>query len=802
MLVGATIAQRRRSGIHRVTLETARALAGAADLDLVRYDPLEGRLRFVDAFELDQLFGPGAWPQGVRLNPHARRVGRPFREQIERPDQAWLIVPEVATCEADSAEILSRVITSCREIGVRTAAIFYDLIPIRNAAYASHAALHEAYVHELLRCDLIVPISRHSAEDLAALWRERGVAPTPPMTPVLLPDAGFSLRSTAGEHDPSGATPSIALVGTVEPRKRQVAFLQAMAAARACSPEAARRDVVVIGSLHPDVAEAFNALRVRHRWIRYLDYVDDAIVEHAFRAADFTAFASDDEGYGLPISESLALGTPCLCADFGSMAEIAAGGGCLAVDVRDASALEAAIVRLCEEPALRQRLRAEIAVRPFQSWADYAGALLQALAAVPRPGLDASVEVARQEGGAAELLRDETFEASARADVLVFEEPSIRQAFLAEAARRCWPELLPPRQPVGDLDTRAEVDDLRRARSERTRIAEVERAYAMSRAAIPKAVAVRPVFLRLLISTFNRRDFVSANVRWLLKEIIGPAAGEVDLVVVDGGSTDGTLRALRDIADPRVRIVSSPVNVGMLGGWREASHLMGAEYVWVIGDDDFIRPEGLRAILAGLRAHPGVPFAFTNLSVYHRAALRAGDRPADLIAESRPVAEPTAADGLMSVRQAGEQTDNLFTAIYTIVWRADIWAAAYDHAFDQPAFSDLVEAIPCTDLILRRFAECDAFWRGDPAIAGNAHNSWSHWRPRWHGVVMPMAFALAREAGMDRVKLQAWADLHLKLFREALEIARERKVDPGLEPAQLALAHILFRTDVAPEIVA
>ena len=82
---------------------------------------------------------------------------------------------------------------------------------------------------------------------------------------------------------------------------------------------------------------------------------------------------------------------------------------------------------------------------------------------------------------------------------------------------------------------------------------------------------------------------------------------------------------------------------------------------------------------------------------------------------------------------------------------------------------------------------------------GNAHNSWSRWRPRWHGVVMPMAFALARDVGVDRSLLQGWADMHLELFREAMRIAADRELDPGLEPGQLGLAHLMLRTDLAPE---
>ena len=801
MLVGSTISQRRRSGIHRVALETARALAGLADFDLVRYDGLEGRLRFVDACELDQLFGPGAWPSGVRLQPQARQVGRPFREQLDRPGETWLLVPEVVWHEANGSEVLGRLITSCRDIGVRTACIFYDLIPMKNTVYAGGAALHEAYVNELVRCDLIIPISRHSGLELADLWRERGLEPVPPIVPQLLPDGGF----TAGGGDLADATcegerptPTIALFGTVEPRKRQVEFLQAMVAGRARSSALARYEVVVIGSLHPYVADAFNALRARHGWIRYLDYADDEVLRDTIRQAEFTAFASDDEGYGLPISESLALGTPCLCANFGAMAEIAAGGGCVAVDVCDAAALEAAAVDLAEQPERLRSLRAEIAARRFQGWDDYGRGLLAAMDSVAPPETPRPVDVARV--GQVSALDAVSFAATARADVLALDDPSQRDVLVAEAVRRGWPELLPAWAAPGDLGPAA--NRVAAERAERERIAMVERVYAKARSASSAGPLTRPVFLRILISTYNRRDFVCANVRWLLQEVVGPASEDVDLVVVDGGSTDGTVRALQDIAHPRFTLVRSPVNVGMLAAWREASHALGAEYIWVIGDDDYLRPEGFRALLAGLRAHPGLPLAFTNISVYHRAELGPQDRVRDLIAEAAPIATGAAPDGLMSVREAAEQTDNLFTAIYAIVWRPDVLAAAYDHAFDQSPFSDLIEAIPCTEMILGRFGACDAFWRGEPAIAANAHNSWSRWRPRWHGVVMPLAFALAREAGVDRVKLQTWADMHLKLFREAMEIAREKALDPGLTPSQLELAQLMLRTDLAPEIAA
>jgi glycosyltransferase involved in cell wall biosynthesis len=643
MLLGDTISRYRRTGIHRVTIETARGLAGQVELDFVRWDYTEGRLRFLDVEELNSLFGAGDWPKGVKVHPNARNVGRPFREHLGDPTATWLLVPEVGWHEDHGVETLARAIAHCQEWGGRSAFIFYDLIPIINPVYGGGAEAHEAYLAELTRADLIVPISKESGNVLGTFWAERGIEPHPPIVPLLLPDSGFGERRPENAALAIGRT--IVLLGTVEPRKRQVEFLKAMENARARSAEVAQWNVVVIGSLHYHVANEFNALVRRHGWLTHLDYVTDADVERRIRSAGFTVFASDEEGYGLPISESLAFGTPCVCANHGSMAEIAAGGGCLTVDVRSAAALEQAVIELCENPATLDRLREDIARRAFRTWPDYGRQLVSLLSAA-----DGEVEAAEVlvEKAPSDLADDAgVFERMAKADIVVFADSEDRAAFIEEAQRRRWPALLPTRLLDGEPGDAIAV--LAKQRYARGKLAASEQIYAKARQAIPTNFKTRSVFLRVLISTFNRRDFVVLNVKWILKSILSLAAFPVELVVVDGGSSDGTVDALFTIGDSRLRIVECPANVGMLGGFREAAKLPGAEYIWLVGDDDFIRPDGFRAIMHGLRANLGVGFAFTNFSVYHRAALNPIDMAYSLIMESTPVAQNVAPSGILKV---------------------------------------------------------------------------------------------------------------------------------------------------------
>jgi glycosyltransferase involved in cell wall biosynthesis len=789
MLVGDSIARRRRTGIHRVTIETARGLAGEANFDLVRWDYLEGRLRFLDASELDRMFGPGAWPEGLSPRLEARRVGRPFREQLPDPQNAWLLIPEVGWHEENGVETLARAQAHVHAWGGRAAFIFYDLIPITNPAYAGGAALHEAYLRELAKADLIVPISTASGEELTRLWAERGTEPPPPITPLLLPDGGFGKPSIQPDDRPIKR--QVVLAGTIEPRKRQVEFLKAMERARQRSAAVAAWDAVAVGSVHGGVHEAFGELVRGNSWLTHLDYADDAELRRLMTEAGFTAFVSDHEGYGLPIAESLAFGSPCLCAGFGSMGEIAAGGGCLTVDVRDPAALEAAIVELCERPETIRRLRGEIRARRFQTWTDYGRALVALMAGAARPPLDVPPPAVAPPAKGIPKLDDAAFSALAAADVVAFRDEAARNAFIAEAAARQWPALLPSRLPVGTgLAEAAEIAAAKAVRAETDRR---ERMYRSVSASARDNGVSRKIFLRVLISTFNRRDFCVANAKWILQKVLNATDLPVELVVADGGSTDGTVEELLKIRDGRLKIIESPVNVGMLGGLREAAREPGAEYVWLVGDDDFIQPKGFVDILGALQARRGVPFAFTNFSVYHRQALRPADMVQSLVVESVPVAAQVAPSGWLKVRQAAEQTDNLFTAIYTIVWRADLLSAAYEHAFDGPAFQDLTHAIPCTEYILGQYGECDAYWHSGMGVLGNAHNSWSRHRPRWHGAIMPMAFALARDAGVDPRRLQTWADMHLNLLNEALGIAADAGSAAPLRPRDLALAQCTFR---------
>jgi glycosyltransferase involved in cell wall biosynthesis len=110
------------------------------------------------------------------------------------------------------------------------------------------------------------------------------------------------------------------------------------------------------------------AIRTRAGVVKRLGWVDDALLAALYRRALALAFPSLYEGFGLPILEAMAFGTPVLTSNYGAMAEVAADAAAL-VDPRDVEAIREGLTRLASDGAWRAELheRSLKRVRDF-SW--------------------------------------------------------------------------------------------------------------------------------------------------------------------------------------------------------------------------------------------------------------------------------------------------------------------------------------------------------------------------------------------------------------------------------------------------
>jgi glycosyltransferase involved in cell wall biosynthesis len=115
--------------------------------------------------------------------------------------------------------------------------------------------------------------------------------------------------------------------------------------------------VVMTGSATPDLHATIVRLGIVENVV-FLGFVPDHRLPSLYRGATFTAFISLYEGFGLPIVESMAVGTPVITSNVSSMPEIAAGAATI-VSPRDLDEIVDAMDTIVADHAFRADLIAK-----------------------------------------------------------------------------------------------------------------------------------------------------------------------------------------------------------------------------------------------------------------------------------------------------------------------------------------------------------------------------------------------------------------------------------------------------------
>lgn len=205
--------------------------------------------------------------------------------------------------------------------------------------------------------DLLITPSRFTADELVELYpatqgRVRVVpeAVLPVYRPVGDPAA---MRAVLKRH--GLARPYLLFVGTLEPRKNLVRLLAAYERLVAGGQDGF--DLVLAGGTGwkaGPIEEALSHSAAQGR-VRRLGYVPGPELPALYQGAWALAYPSLYEGFGLPVLESLACGTPVVTSAAASLPEVG-GDAALYVDPQDEDELLDALERITGQPGLRDDL--------------------------------------------------------------------------------------------------------------------------------------------------------------------------------------------------------------------------------------------------------------------------------------------------------------------------------------------------------------------------------------------------------------------------------------------------------------
>lgn len=104
----------------------------------------------------------------------------------------------------------------------------------------------------------------------------------------------------------------------------------------------------------------------------------------------------------------------------------------------------------------------------------------------------------------------------------------------------------------------------------------------------------------VVIPVYNGLAHLPATVDAVLSQDVA----DLEVVLSDGGSTDGSLQYLRDIDDPRVRLIQQPTGTSAAGNWTAACTAATGSMIKLVCQDDVLGPGVLARQVAQLEESP------------------------------------------------------------------------------------------------------------------------------------------------------------------------------------------------------
>jgi glycosyltransferase involved in cell wall biosynthesis len=266
--------------------------------------------------------------------------------------------------------------------------IGFDCVPMTTAETTA-LGVSEAFATNLAavrHMDKISTISAAAGVEYAG-WRkmlssigQKGPEISVDLLPSEVPESDPADLDAARERWVRPGVPMLLCVGTHEPRKNHLALLHA---AELLWREGLSFSLVLAGGRSWNDERFTHSValaRANGRPVETVTTMSDPMLWAAYRVARCMVFPSLNEGFGLPVAEALFCGTPVVTSNYGSMAEIAAGGGALLVDPRDDHSIAAGMRTVLTDDEVHRRLSAEALARPRRTWEQYAAEVWSALA--------------------------------------------------------------------------------------------------------------------------------------------------------------------------------------------------------------------------------------------------------------------------------------------------------------------------------------------------------------------------------------------------------------------------------------
>lgn len=118
--------------------------------------------------------------------------------------------------------------------------------------------------------------------------------------------------------------------------------------------------------------------------------------------------------------------------------------------------------------------------------------------------------------------------------------------------------------------------------------------------------------ISIIMPAYNREDTIMAAIT----SVLAQTYSHFELVIVDDGSTDGTVQVVESFADDRIRLIKGPGRSGVSEARNIGLRAAKGELIAYLDSDNTWQPEYLSAMVAALHKTPNAQAAYSGQYLY------------------------------------------------------------------------------------------------------------------------------------------------------------------------------------------
>lgn len=210
-------------------------------------------------------------------------------------------------------------------------------------------------------------------------------------------------------------------------------------------------------------------------------------------------------------------------------------------------------------------------------------------------------------------------------------------------------------------------------------------------------VAMRRATVSVVIPLFNGLPYAPLA----LDSVLNQSHTVDEIVICDGGSTDGSLQWLRGLQSEGIVRAELPAGTSAAQNWTHVTELASCDYVKLLCQDDYLYPGAIAAQVSDLDANPSA-----NMAVFQRDII---DSSGSTLARARGCQglRPGIIDGKAALKTSYLQGTNVLGEPVTSMFRREPMQAALPWIDDQPYVLDIMfdtEVLKDSSLFVRKEA--------------------------------------------------------------------------------------------------